>query len=81
MPAAETEEVRSGLISVKQLGSVWTIECRGRKFGSYQTQESAIWDAIATAVQARTAGKTARVELVDGGAARTIWPRSASSTS
>jgi hypothetical protein len=77
----DPEDLRSGLISVREVDGAWTIECRGRKFGSYPTQESAVWDAVVTAIQAREAGKTARVDLHEGTAVRTIWPKSAATPS
>jgi hypothetical protein len=74
MPA-ESEELYSGVISVREVEGAWRIECRGHKFGTYLTQESALWDAVATAMQARAAGRTARVELHEAASIRTIWPK------
>jgi hypothetical protein len=72
---AESEELHSGVISVREVEGMWRIECRGHKFGAYATQESALWDAVATAMQARAAGRTARVDLQEGTSTRTIWPK------
>ncbi len=73
--SSDLEGLSSGVISVRAVEGAWTIECKGRRFGSYATQESALWDAIATALQARAAGKSSQVDLHEDGSVRTVWPR------
>lgn len=72
MPA---EDQRSGVISVREIEGVWRIECNDRAFGSYRTCDSALWDAVATAMQARAAGRSARVDLHEAAGIRTVWPK------
>ena len=72
---AESDELYAGVIAVREVDGVWRIESRGHKFGTYPTRESALWDAVATAMQARDAGRATRVDLHEGESIRTIWPK------
>jgi hypothetical protein len=67
--------VSDALITVEKRGDTWSIEFNGKRFGAYRSEEAALWGAVAAAVKAKESGGQARVQLMEDGIGRTVWPK------